>query len=167
MDKKLKEIENLLKQEKPSGLDTEFKRQIELIFTEKLGQPESNNKKNKIINFPLHQRIATAAAIVIAAVGSLFAFLNDSNRKDINIASTPIIGQLENGDADKFIPIQTENIFEGVIEDNIFISEDKIPYQGVRYQFSDSFIWKNKNDGALIEMKVPSQRLFYVPIKTD
>ena len=49
MEKKLKEIENLLKQEKPSGLDTEFKRQIELIFTEKLGQPESSNKKNKII----------------------------------------------------------------------------------------------------------------------
>ena len=95
------------------------------------------------------------------------AFLNDSNRKDINSASTPIIGQLENGEADKFIPIQTENIFEGVVEDNIIISEDKIPYQGVRYQFSDSFIWKNKNDGALIEMKVPSQRLFYVPIKTD
>ena len=162
MDNKLKEIENLLKQQKPSGLDTEFKRQIELIFTEKLGHPESLNKENKIINFPFHQRIATAAAIVIAAIGSLFAFLNDSNRQDINSASTPIIGQ-----PDKFIPIQTENIFEGVVEDNIFISEDKIPYQGIRYQFSDSFIWKNKNDGALIEMKVPSQRLFYVPIKTD
>ena len=48
MDKKLKEIENLLKQQKPSGLDTEFKRQIELIFTEKLGHPESLNKQNKI-----------------------------------------------------------------------------------------------------------------------
>ena len=57
--------------------------------------------------------------------------------------------------------------FETTDIDNIFISEDKIPYQGIRYQFSDSFIWKNKNDGALIEMKVPSQRLFYVPIKTD
>ena len=167
MDKNLKEIENLLKQQKPSGLDTEFKRQIELIFTEKLVQLESLDKENKTIKFPLHQRIATAAAIVIAAIGSLFAFLNDSNRQDINSASTPIIGQPENGEADKFIPIQTENIFEGVVEDNIFISEDKIPYQGIRYQFSDSFIWKNKNDGALIEMKVPSQRLFYVPIKTD
>mgnify|MGYP001237300844 CR=1 FL=1 len=162
MDKKLKEIESLLKQQKPSGLDTEFKRQIELIFTEKLVQLESLSKENKTIKFTHHQRIATAAAIVIAAIGSLFAFLNDSNRQDINSASTPIIGQ-----PDKFIPIQTENIFEGVVEDNIFISEDKIPYQGIRYQFSDSFIWKNKNDGALIEMKVPSQRLFYVPIKTD
>ena len=167
MDKKLKEIENLLKEQKPCGLDAGFKREIELIFTEQLSQHESLNKQNKIINFPLHQRIATAAAIVIAAIGSLFAFLNDSNRKDINSASTPIIGQPENGEADEFIPIQTENIFEGIVEDNIFISEDKIPYQGVRYQFSDSFIWKNKDDGALIEMKVPSQRLFYVPIKTD
>ena len=167
MDKKLKEIENLLKEQKPCGLDAGFKREIELIFTEKLSQHESLNNQNKIINFPLHQRIATAAAIVIAAIGSLFAFLNDSNRKDINSASTPIIGQPENGEADEFIPIQTENIFEGIVEDNIFISEDKIPYQGVRYQFSDSFIWKNKDDGALIEMKVPSQRLFYVPIKTD
>ena len=167
MDKKLKEIENLLKEQKPCGLDTGFKREIELIFTQKLSQHESLNKQNKIINFPLHQRIATAAAIVIAAVGSLFAFLNDSNRKGINSASTPIIGQPENGEADEFIPLQTENIFEGIVEDNIFISEDKIPYQGVRYQFSDSFIWKNKDDGALIEMKVPSQRLFYVPIKTD
>ena len=167
MDKKLKEIENLLKEQKPCGLDTGLKREIELIFTEQLSQHESLNKQNKIINFPLHQRIATAAAIVIAAVGCLFAFLNDSNRKDINSASTPIIVQPENGEADEFIPIQTENIFEGIVEDNIFISEDKIPYQGVRYQFSDSFIWKNKDDGALIEMKVPSQRLFYVPIKTD
>ncbi len=167
MDKKLKEIENLLKEKKPCGLDTGLKREIELIFTQKLSQHESLNNQNKIINFPLHQRIATAAAIVIAAIGSLFAFLNDSNRKGINSASTPIIGQPENGEADEFIPLQTENIFEGIVEDNIFISEDKIPYQGVRYQFSDSFIWKNKDDGALIEMKVPSQRLFYVPIKTD
>ena len=130
MDKKLKEIENLLKEQKPCGLDTGFKREIEIIFTEQLSQHESLNKQNKIINFPLHQRIATAAAIVIAAIGSLFAFLNDSNRKDINSASTPIIGQPENGEADEFIPIQTENIFEGIVEDNIFISEDKIPYQG-------------------------------------
>ena len=101
MDKKLKEIENLLKQQKPSDLDTEFKRKIELIFSEKLGQLESLNKANKTIQFPLHQRIATAAAIVIAAIGSLFAFLNDSNRQDINSASTPIIGQPENGEADK------------------------------------------------------------------
>ena len=49
MDNKLKEIENLLKQQKPSDLDTEFKRKIELIFTEKLGHPESLNKQNKII----------------------------------------------------------------------------------------------------------------------
>ena len=49
MDKKLKEIENLLKQQKPSGLDTEFKRQIELIFSEKLAPPESLNKENKTI----------------------------------------------------------------------------------------------------------------------
>ena len=107
MDKKLKEIENLIKQQKPSDLDTEFKRKIELIFSEKLGHPESLNKQNKIINFPLHQRIATAAAIVIAAIGSLFAFLNDSNRQDINSASTPITGQPENGEADKFIPIES------------------------------------------------------------
>ena len=141
MDKKLKEIENLLKEQKPCGLDTGFKREIELIFTEQLSQHESLNKQNKIINFPLHQRIATAAAIVIAAIGSLFAFLNDSNRQDINSASTPIIGQPENGEADKFIPIKTENIFEGVVEDNIFISEDKIPYQGIRYKYSDSIIF--------------------------
>ena len=43
MDKKLREIENLLKQQNPSGLGTEFKRQIEFIFSEKLGQPESIN----------------------------------------------------------------------------------------------------------------------------
>ena len=85
MDKKLKEIENLLKQQKPSDLDTEFKRKIELIFSEKLGHPESLNKQNKIINFPLHQRIATAAAIVIAAIGSLFSFLRDSSRTNFSV----------------------------------------------------------------------------------
>ena len=67
----------------------------------------------------------------------------------------------------KFVPIKTKNTFEGVSRDEIFISKDRIPYQPVKYQFSDSFIWENKTDGSVIELNIPSQRFFYVPIKTD
>jgi len=95
-----------------------------------------------------------------------FAFLNDSNNNSKSTTSTAT-NPSPKKDNNQFIPVRAENIFEGLAEDQIILSQDKIPYQGLRYQFSDSFIWKNKDDGTIIEMKVPSQRLYYVPIKTD
>ena len=162
MDKELKEIENSLNELKPSNLEREFCKKINGIFDLKTEIKDSKTKNKKIIHLVFTQKSVTAAAILIAFIGVFFAFLNDSNRNNLKSISTN-----NEGDKNLFVPIKAKNTFEGVSEDEIFLSEDKRPYQPVRYKFSDSFIWKNKADGSLIEMNIPSQRLFYVPIKTD
>jgi hypothetical protein len=66
-----------------------------------------------------------------------------------------------------FVPLHTENIFEGVHDEGLFLTNDKVPVQSVRYRFSDSFKWKNTQDGSVIEMTIPSERLFLLPVHTD
>lgn len=165
MENKNKDLEDLLTKYKPSGLDESFNHKINSIFS-KNSDKDLAPSENKIIPFPFIQKIATVAAIIIAFIGSFFAFLNDSNNNSKSTTSTAT-NPSPKKDNNQFIPVRAENIFEGLAEDQIILSQDKIPYQGLRYQFSDSFIWKNKDDGTIIEMKVPSQRLYYVPIKTD
>tara|TARA_B100001094_G_C17890098_1_gene651266 strand:+ start:187 stop:690 length:504 start_codon:yes stop_codon:yes gene_type:complete len=167
MDNELKEIEAKLKKLKPSKFESNIYQKIDGIFDSQLDGPnyESNNKT---IVFPVFlQRIAAAAAILIACVGMFFAFLNESNKNNLSPSSNNNIVKKNKENDNNFVPIKTKNTFEGVSRDEIFISKDRIPYQPVKYQFSDSFIWENKTDGSVIELNIPSQRFFYVPIKTD
>ena len=100
-------------------------------------------------------------------IGVFFTFLNVSNKNNLKPTSNNNLIEPNKEVDNQFVPIKTKNTFEGVSREEIFISKDRIPYQPIRYQFSDSFIWKNKSDGSVIEINVPSQRFFYVPIKTD
>lgn len=166
MDKELKKIEERLEKLKPSNLESNFYQKIDGIFNSSLEGADYESKNKTILFSSFLQRIAAAAAILIACVGMFFAFLNDSNRNNLSPSSNNNIVK-KNKENDNFVPIKTKNTFEGVSRDEIFISKDRIPYQPVKYQFSDSFIWENKTDGSVIELNIPSQRFFYVPIKTD
>jgi hypothetical protein len=167
MDKELKKIEERLERLKPSNLESDFYQKINGIFDSSVDGADYESK-NKIIIFSVFlQRIAAAAAILIACIGMFFAFLNDSNRNNLESSSNNNIVKTNKENDNKFVPIKTKNTFEGVSRDEIFISKDRIPYQPLKYQFSDSFIWENKTDGSVIELNIPSQRFFYVPIKTD
>lgn len=166
MDKELKKIEERLEKLKPSNLESNFYQKIDGIFNSSLEGADYESKNKTILFSSFLQKIAAAAAILIACVGMFFAFLNDSNRNNLSPSSNNNIVK-KNKENDNFVPIKTKNTFEGVSRDEIFISKDRIPYQPVKYQFSDSFIWENKTDGSVIELNIPSQRFFYVPIKTD
>ena len=166
MDKELKKIEERLKKLKPSNLESNFYQKIDGIFNSSLDGADYESKNKTILFSSFLQRIAAAAAILIACVGMFFAFLNDSNRNNLRPSSNNNIVKT-NKENDNFVPIKTKNTFEGGSRDEIFISKDRIPYQPLKYQFSDSFIWENKTDGSVIELNIPSQRFFYVPIKTD
>ena len=164
MENKNKDLEDLLTKYKPSGLDESFNHKIDSIFS-KNSDDDLVPSENKIIPFPFIQKNCNCCCNIIAFIGSFcHSLMTPITRKSTTSTATNPSPKKDNN---QFIPVRAENIFEGLAEDQIILSQDKIPYQGLRYQFSDSFIWKNKDDGTIIEMKVPSQRLYYVPIKTD
>ena len=167
MDNELKEIEKRLENIKPSKLERELHLKIDGIFDSPMSEANYERRNKKIIYTIFSQRMAAVAAILIAFIGVFFTFLNDSNKNKLKPTSNNNLIEPNKKVDNRFVPIKTKNTFEGVSREDIFISKDRIPYQPVRYQFSDSFIWKNKSDGSVIEIHVPSQRFFYVPMKTD
>ncbi|HIG84265.1 MAG TPA: hypothetical protein EYG40_14100 [Verrucomicrobia bacterium] len=165
MNTDLKEIEQKLHELKPAKLPDDLSAKIENIFENSDHIQNKYANLRKIIWFPKIQKLSAVAALLIAFVGVFFAMLNDQNSSNETTASKASVNKPLK--RNQFIPLNAKNVFEGVQDEGLFLSDDKIPYHDVRYQFSDSFLWKNEEDGSLIEMKVPSQRLFFVPIKTD
>ena len=165
MNSDLKEIEQTLYELKPAKLPDELSTRIEEIFENSEQNHSTHINDRKIVWLPIIQKVSAAAALLIACIGVFFAMLNDQNSSNKTTSSKASAN--EPLKKNQFIPVNAKNVFEGVQDEGLFLSKDKIPYHGVRYQFSDSFLWKNEKDGSLIEMKVPSQRLFLVPIKTD
>ncbi len=165
MKTELQEIEHKLHELKPAKVPESLNAQIEKIFESSKSNQDFDSHERKIIRFPKLQKISAAAALLIASIGVFFAALNDRNSNNETATSKDPLFETTN--KDQFIPINAKNVFEGVTDEGLFLSKDKAPYHGLRYQFLDSFLWKNEEDGSSIEMKVPSQRLFLVPIKTD
>jgi len=161
----LKEIERNLQELNPAKLPDDLDAKIEKIFKNSLHLSNEDTTHGKIIWLPKMQKLSAAAALLIASIGVFFATLNDQNSS--NEATTSKNSVEEPVKGNQFIPINAKKVFEGVKDDGFFLSKDKTPYHGLRYQFSDSFLWENEEDGSSIEMEVPSQRLFFVPIKTD
>jgi hypothetical protein len=161
----LKEIEQKLYALKPAKLPEPLNAQIEEIFESSKSDQDFDSHERKIIWLPKLQRISAVAALLIASIGVFFAVLNDRNSSNETASSKDTVDKAIN--KDQFIPINAKNVFEGVTDEGLFLSKDKAPFHGLRYQFLDSFLWQNEEDGSSIEMEVPSQRLFLVPIKTD
>ncbi len=160
----LKEIEQKLHELKPAKLPDDLSAKIENIFENSDHIQNKHTALRKIIWLPKMQKISAVAALLIACVGVFFAILNDQNSSNKTTSSKVSVNKPLK--KDQFVPTNAKNVFEGVKDEGLFLSKDKIPYHGVRYQFLDSFLWENEEDGSSIEMKVPSQRLFLVPIKT-
>ncbi|MFL2480809.1 MAG: hypothetical protein ACJ0K4_14790 [Verrucomicrobiales bacterium] len=160
----LKEIEQKLHALEPAKLPDAVNTRIEKIFERSDPEQTLQLTDRKIILFPKLQKISAVAALLIASIGVFFAVLNNKNSSNETTSSEITVnGPIKK---DQFVPTNAKNVFEGVKDEGLFLSKDKIPYHGVRYQFLDSFLWENEKDGSSIEMKVPSQRLFLVPIKT-
>ena len=161
----LKEIEQKLHALEPAKLPDAVNTRIEKIFERSDPEQTPQLTDRKIILFPKLQKISAVAALLIASIGVFFAVLNDRNSSNETASSKDTVDKAIN--KDQFIPINAKNVFEGVTDEGLFLSKDKAPFHGLRYQFLDSFLWQNEEDGSSIEMEVPSQRLFLVPIKTD
>ena len=160
----LKEIEQKLHALEPAKLPDAVNTRIEKIFERSDPEQTLQLTDRKIILFPKLQKISAVAALLIASIGVFFAVLTNKNSSNETTSSEITVnGPIKK---DQFVPTNAKNVFEGVKDEGLFLSKDKIPYHGVRYQFLDSFLWENEKDGSSIEMKVPSQRLFLVPIKT-
>ncbi len=119
---------------------------------------------DKVVRFPFLQRLGTAAAVAIAAVGVTFAVLNNLP-KNQGGSSGDVAERAELKKT--FVPVAAENIFEGVRNEGVTLTGDNRPVQKLRYQFSDSYQWVNPDDGSTIEMTVPRERIILVPVPTD
>jgi hypothetical protein len=157
-------FESTLRELSPAKVPPPLQSRILEIFD---ALPETENQPAKaaenISRFHFLRPLAAAAAILIAATGVFFAVLNNL---DTPTGANPGGMVMTPGKA-PFVPVHTENIFEGVDDEGLFLTGGKVPVHGVRYRFSDSFQWENREDGSVIKMTIPSERLYLLPVRTD
>ena len=130
-------------------------------------QPAEQN----VVPFPIWQRIGAAAAVGVASVGVYFAFLTNfgeppastSANRDVRPPSVESIAPAEKN----FVPASANNTFRGVRDGGVFLNEEGQPVRELRYEFSDSYRWVDEKDGSELELIVPRERSYLVPVPTD
>jgi hypothetical protein len=164
MDHEADDFESSLREFSPAKLsDALQSRILEIADNNPAKELHPATDTGNIRKFHFLRPLAAAAAILITATGVFFAVLNNIETNSAANAD----GMAMAPEKAPFVPLHTENIFEGVHDDGLFLTNEKVPVQGVRYRFSDSFKWKNPQDGSVIEMTIPSERLFLLPVQTD
>ena len=99
---------------------------------------------------------AAAAVALIAGVVALIGLNRPPLDDGVSLTPDPV-----------FVPAHAQNTYEGSRLDGIVFTEDSRPMQTVRHQFTDSYTWENPADGSRVEIRVPVERVRYVPLQTD
>ena len=168
MENDTKELEDRLSALQPAPVPEGTEARVLEIFDGEIPLTASPDfaEADKVIPFPLWRRLGAVAAVLVACTGVFFALLN-------NFGPTPDGGTIANKTtpanpaAPTFHPVSAEDVFEGIRDGGVFLSEDGEPVRELHYHFSNSFRWENPDDGSVIEMKVPRERNFLVPVRTD
>ena len=171
MEKEIEKLETALGELTPAAVPEALEARVHGVFSGQAAlQSIPTNEPTNIVAFPRWRAFGSAAAVAVAMVGVFFAALNsmDSGNRSGNASGgVPLAGDATPNIDRTFVPVRAENVFEGAQKEEFFLTEDQLPVQKVRYQFSDSYIWENPSDGTSIEMTVPRERLFIVPVRTD
>lgn len=122
------------------------------------------------------QKLGAAAAVLVAGVGVFFAVLNqfepNTGRSAAPVATSKSIGERGSMEAPAklrpaLVPVSADNVFEGVRDEGIILSSDNIPVRQLRYRFTDSMLLENPEDGSEVQLSMPREHLYLVPVQTD
>jgi len=156
-------FESELREFTPAELPQPLQSRILGIFDTAAQSTSPEDIAVKVTSFRILKSLAVAAAVLIAVTGVFFAVLNNLSTNP----QPPPGGIAKQPSTESFVPLHAENVFEGVEDEGLFLTGEKIPVHGVRYRFSDSFHWQNPKNGSVIKMTVPSERLYLIPVRTD
>lgn len=123
------------------------------------------------------QRMGAAAAVLIAGIGVFFAVLNQFGPHS-GTSPAPLATGRSNSIAPGtteapapprpvLVPVSADNVFEGVRDEGIILSSDNIPVRQLRYRFTDSMLLENPEDGSEVQLSMPREHLYLVPVQTD
>ncbi len=160
------DLEAALRELEPVEVPRELEARIFEIFEGRVSEA-SGGTGSKVVRFPVLRSIGAAAAIAIAATGVLFAVINTMDRSRSGNGG-PLAGDATQlPTSATFVPVRAENVFQGAQDEGVYFTDERVPVRQIRYQFSNSFRWENPQDGSTIEMTVPQEKLFIVPLRTD
>ena len=128
MNSDLKEIEQTLYELKPAKLPDELSSQIEEIFKNSEQNHSTHINDRKIVWLPIIQKVSAAAALLIACIGVFFAMLNDQNSSNKTTSSKASAN--EPLKKNQFIPVNAKNVFEGVQDEGLFLSNSQMRFFG-------------------------------------
>jgi hypothetical protein len=111
------------------------------------------------------QPFAAAAAVVLIA--GIVALVGLSRPSDQGKAAEVRPGIVIAAQPARFVPSRAQNSYQGSQVDGLIFTEDRRPMQAVRHQFIETYIWENPADGSRVEVRVPVERIRYVPVPTD
>lgn len=65
-----------------------------------------------------------------------------------------------------FQPVLAENNLRGRVDEGIVFLRNGLTARRYRYEFIDRVVWRNPDDGAVVEMEIPREEVVLVPVKT-
>ena len=75
-------------------------------------------------------------------------------------------GELPSIAGSTFQPVGLRRLFVDARDDGVVSVVGDVPYRQVRYQLLDRFEWNNPRDGSEIQMIVPREEIFLLPVVT-
>lgn len=162
-----KDFEQQLKQVQPVHVNELLLKRIEAAISES----KVKEDKRRWADYTVWGGLVAAASIMIIAGLTLFNRLPDSALESPFKAADGIVqlDQIVDGDSVKqqsFEPVFAQNRLRERIDEGIVFLEGGLTARKYRYEFIDKVVWRNPNNGALVEMEVPRDEVFLVPVQT-
>jgi len=107
--------------------------------------------------------IAAAAAVAGVFLGGVWMLRDRGESLEAGVvAGTPVSVEAP------YQPVSAGNVFGNATDEGVVYPDAKgEPVRRVRYQYHDTYEWRNPEDGSLIRLAVPQEKLLYLPVETD
>ena len=129
---------------------------------------ESDENSRSYLGFGLSMPLAALVCLTGFIAGLLFLDFSETSGERPS-ASIPRLGKALGPPLFQdlsFEPNTLENRFVSVNDDGVVGVLGEVPFRRVRYQLTDSYQWKNPEDGSRLEMIIPREEILLLPVVT-
>jgi hypothetical protein len=154
-------FEASLRQRKPEPVRSGFFSEI----AGELARLERHQRRQKVVSFASLVGLGVAALLLLGMGISLWSGVwsplpQTSPVASIQAEADPV------STAPEEPRMRAENTLERRIDEGLVFMANGTAARQYRYQFLDRVVWKNPEDGSVMEVEVPREEVFLVPVQT-
>lgn len=159
-----KQLEERLKALSPYGVPERLEGRIEKALSRARRREHFERWRNRSL-----WGLFAAAALVMLGLGiALFngRLASPAGMSEAAVAPVTVAEEAAVEDKAGFRPILAENNLLNRIDEGIVALDNGLTARRFRYEFVDRVVWKNPENGAIVEMEVPRDEVVLVPVRT-